>query len=431
MNEIATIDQEVAQFQERLAQVEAAIDSVPVDQLGDAMQWIREQQAVLKARKRIGQIVIAAKRLEAKLLQRMGRLAESTPEIFKIAGLTTAEKSAAKYLAELTDEGFNNFLSFLGESGKVSSDVTAYRRDEQERGYRQQIRAQAESGDSPRVGAAERQVFKQTVDEWVAEIIMTGDGHSSRDIVVGLAETIGIDAEDPVSRAGLNHVITAAFARVKDEERGYARYDDGTECISAEIPVQVAVNYDEWVRVPWSAATVEQMTWNADYWEVQADSIARKAHQARQMVQLLTTLQKHHPDIAKCDDLLTAGRRNGLVRYTELKKVNRANQCDRFSKLFDGADNYHGVIKALCSIADDLEEFGYYDDDDLTPEVAASLAPRLFTGANVKSMERFAEAYCPELIGSFDIYRLKPVDWAAKRRAAHILGETLTGERAS
>ena len=82
MNEVVVIDQISIEFRDRLTQLEARLDNISDDQLGDAMQWMREQQALLKARKIIGEIVITAKRLEAKMLRRLGKLGVETPDIF-------------------------------------------------------------------------------------------------------------------------------------------------------------------------------------------------------------------------------------------------------------------------------------------------------------------------------------------------------------
>ena len=47
MNEVVVIDQISIEFRDRLTQLEARLDNISDDQLGDAMQWMREQQASL------------------------------------------------------------------------------------------------------------------------------------------------------------------------------------------------------------------------------------------------------------------------------------------------------------------------------------------------------------------------------------------------
>lgn len=400
--ELATIDTDIAEWNNRLAQAEAAIDSVPVDQLGDAMQWIREQQALLRARKQLGQLALGAKRLEAKILQRLGRLEETTPGTLKQAQLTSAEKGAARFLAELTAEGFADFLSFMEESGKVSSDVSAYRRQQEELGYHAHIRAIAEVGQSPSRSARDHALIRESIEQLIEEVILTGDAVPSNEIVVGLAELVGGDPEDPVDRAGLNHLASIALGKANGEGRGLAEYYDGASRYRASVPAHIAIHDGEWVRVPWRSATVAQFKWAAEYWEVQADSICRKANEFRQMASMLNAIagSLRLDDEQRCEEILVSGRRAGLVRFKDKQAPRLANRETRFPKLYEQCES-GGMRQAIDRIVDDLEEFGFASDDELAEDTAEALATRLFTGANISSMEAFATAYCPSLCGKF------------------------------
>ena len=401
MNEVVVIDQISIEFRDRLTQLEARLDNISDDQLGDAMQWMREQQALLKARKIIGEIVITAKRLEAKMLRRLGKLGVETPDIFKFAQLNGHERSAARTLAEYSETEFSEFVTFLSDQGKVSTDVRMFEqlRDEQIR--KQEIYDQAAAGLPPRHRELEIESVRETVNLIVAEILMNNHPQRSSDILVGLADLLDLDADDPIVRGGLNHVLLASLSKVQDDERGTVHFSDGTGSISAAIPVHLAIRYDEWVRIPWRSVTVDQLEWYAEQWEFQADCLERKARNALRLLQIATKLQATNLDATNCDELFTIGRRSGIVRFVEKNKINRAPSTEWFPRLYDLFGGGWGG-KNFENLTHDLEEFGYYHEDDLTVQDAKALADKIFTGANVKSMERFAEAYCPELIGTFD-----------------------------
>ena len=313
MNQVATIDQAVVDFRDRLTELEQHLDSVPDDQLGDALQWMREQHALMKARNVLGQIVVIAKRLEAKLLRRLGLLQQTTPNVYATAQLNGRERSAATFLATLSSTDFDCFLSDISDVGKVTSDVSSLRRNMDEESERIDDRLQAEQGLSPHTPARERAYIRERIDGFVHEIIMTGNGHPTNSIIYGLAELIGADAEDPVSREGLNQIVRASFGRSDNSNGVIVSAHDQGDYIEASVPTQIAVNYNEWVRVPWESVTVEQLRWYAEYWAEYAQTLVRRASNAEQLLRIVELMQRDHPTVSNCSSLINFGRADHVV----------------------------------------------------------------------------------------------------------------------
>lgn len=390
---------------DQLAAAEASLAQIEDDQLADAWQWARDVQALAKARKLAADISLRAKRIEARILRRMGPQDD----------MHSTARFSARHLSEMSDFEFGEFLASLGDSGSIYGDVRRWVTDAEEEARRKKFVERASQGWADKY--EHREHVTKAAATVLQEVFAERESVSTADAIEVLADVCGVDADTHVVRVGLQNMLSrliGAADTVADEDRHTHWEGDGAVPPFGKIPTHVTYQIDGvFMRSAWSAATISQLAYNVEMVERQAAERLEAAEAMRGLLEQLRAvpLLLDMPDVddsAKASDVLMLGRINGLIGAPAHNpdKVNEDEAQRRFPRLFKHADNYHFVVMALARIARRLTALGIENEAQLIESGAAeTLAEtQLFTGTNRRSMEHYAAAYAPALIGTFGYY---------------------------
>lgn len=401
----------------QLRAAESAVDALPVDGLPDAWQMTKEAATLLRLRKAAADAILAAKRVEAKLLRRFGQ--------FNMRGnLNQHEWSAAKYLASLDDATWAIFFEGLESgAGKTASDVLAFRRDMEEQAWRVQRDRNLGLGNAADVDAVRERRDVRDAARTIVEDLISGDaGARSSDLIDQVGEELGLDVHEPAVRSGIQNIIGLATAEVSEGAEICA--SAGGSVLNGVVPqVVVFKDADGWVRMPWRGASMRQLHQMVERVEAQAAERAEAAANLRGVYEILSSVKaelKLH-DTDACSEVLAVGRVQGKVHAYEDVRTRRY-PSERFPRAFTLVEGFGA--KHMESLCDQLENLGIVDEVELQAVGDDSLLAQLFTGANRLTMEKFALAYFPEQVGRWGHPWEMPSQWSQLAGVAADLAAT-------
>lgn len=374
-----------------LARVEAALAQLEQDQLGDAWQWIKDVSALIKARKMAADIAIRAKRIEARILRRLGEQ----------KGMHSTALYIARNLQAMGDNEFERFLLSLSQHSGVYGDLREWKGKDDRRRRHEAMMERARAGGADDFD--ERVTVAQAANRLIADIISEGDTLTTSDAIEVLGEMCDLDPREEVNRRGLQYLLRRAAATAEPEHDRWTRWDgeSGAAPLVGYIPAAVTYQVDgQWVRSAWSAASVEQLAANVAMVEAQA---AERVEAAEKMRGLLGQLRAvpvalgldDIDDSAKASDVLMLGRVNGLIGSGsgDTRGATYADAAKAFPRLFQNADGH--LSRHLVAMVDRLAEFGVTDESQLDEATAERLEDHVWTGSNGASMKAYTAAYLP------------------------------------
>jgi hypothetical protein len=382
-----------------LADVEATLAHLDDDQLGEAWQWIKDVSALIKARKMAADIAIRAKRIEARILRRLGVQ----------PGMHASATFTARQLCAMSDDEFDKFLDDLGLSAMLYSDVKRWRDGEESRQRRHAAWERANRGDSDDFRRDGVMSTGHAAALLLTEFLADGEAVPTADAIEVLGNVFQVDPTSEPARSGLQNIITRAAASLDLDEDRTTRWQGKTDApLLGRIPASVTFQLDgQWVRAAWGKASIEQLARNVEMVERQAQERMEAAEYMRGLLEQLRAVRVELgmddiDDTAKAADVLMLARINGLIESTRDPKALGPERAESlFPRLFQHCDNYHAPRQHLANLAAALIAVDIPDESHLDEATATAIAPRLFTGLNRKSMEHFAAAYAPALVGTF------------------------------
>jgi hypothetical protein len=380
-----------------LADVEATLTHLDDDQLGEAWQWIKDVSALIKARKMAADIAIRAKRIEARILRRLGVQ----------PGMHASARYSARHLSAMSEYEFDKFLTELGKSGTVYGDLKRWRDGEETRERRAAAWERANLGESDDFPL--HMSTGQAAAVLLTEFLSEGEAVPTSEAIKVLGDVLDVDPDSEPARSGLQNIITRAAASLDLDDDRTTRWEGKTAAPPlGRIPASVTFQAEgQWVRAAWGKASIEQLARNVEMIERQAQERMEAAQYMRGLLEQLRAVpielgMDDIDDTAKAADVLMLGRINGLIESARNPKALGPDRAEElFPRLFERCDNYYAPRQHLSNLAAALVAVDIADESQLDEATAAAIAPRLFTGLNRKSMEHFAAAYAPSLVGTF------------------------------
>lgn len=299
------------------------------DGIGDAQQWAAQIHAIGKVRKDAAELNIQAARLECVIARRAGILGKT--DIYdKVTFAGTA-----KAMAKVTDDEFSAFLDWIDHDGSISTlwmehryvlnrkaKVAAVARGEVpglDRHARPQptgdeidwLERQREVLDDI---ASRRQPFDATTDheqvrlaaaDLLEALTSYGQPFTTGEAADKLADVLGVDAEDVVSRTGLQVMVREAIG-VSNRANEMVQLPDGTR---VKVPDVVTI-YEPagnelagWIRIPWMSAGLDQLGLMVAYRKQQVADMAAAAR-ALEALHNLLSLASAGPSDINCAEIL-------------------------------------------------------------------------------------------------------------------------------
>ncbi len=270
------------------------------DQARQAREWIKVSRGAAR-------LAREALRLECMALRRLGELGEDG-----IKFVPKNYRRAAKVLGGATQEEFDRAL------GEVDSWVTArsvsnrIEGKEQERHPEWQYLSDAANGKG-------KVVLKSSTElSLAAEVVINSLVAGAETFTVAgaaeaLATHLGLARPSPVVVEGLRGLVReAAKLASTGSSSPEPLVDANGEAIT---PPQIVTWEDdgEWLRMPWTTATIENIRFMADYRMGQAKSVLEAAENLDRLVAVLDAAHDLEPHVESCEKLLEIARREGGV----------------------------------------------------------------------------------------------------------------------
>lgn len=274
------VAQQVRQLRQAATWISSGTESEALDakrRAELAREWVR----IHKASK---DIAIEACRLQATALRRLCQLHSGA-----VKGM---EKSAGDWLASLPDHKFNAMLAAMTWPRTPISLYNASLKDERE--DRQRAR-----GEDIANGAGEPLDW-ESVSSAANDLLHRALSRSAvtvNEMTEELAERLGFRVDGPddyLMRQGIETVVREALRN--------ETFEDG------DHPDFVTWKDQEagWLRIPWPAATLNQLRWMADYRHGQAQELQKAADELSGLVESLTRVAVAHPRLARLSELWRA-----------------------------------------------------------------------------------------------------------------------------
>lgn len=254
---------ELGRWEELLA------DSTRVES-AEALDRARLIREVVKIRKLSGDVAVAASRVEAFALRRLGQLGGRA-----IDDLPHSMRSSARFLAGLTPEGFAQMIESITAKASVSTLVSRLRTEQSVARERTDARERA-------INARWRQhhafttvsAVRDAVRALVHEVFVEGVPTTVAAGATRLLEVLNVTEEDSSSEAA-----EAVVAHALDTFPVFPYNEPNADLIGfAHVPPFIVIDSTEgWVRIPMHLATVAQLRWMAAYREERAEDMARCA----------------------------------------------------------------------------------------------------------------------------------------------------------
>lgn len=394
---------------EQCASLEQMVRDMDPEALPNAWAHTRALSEWLRVRRAAEDASIAAKRLEARLLRRFGQAGVE-------AGLSSADKGAARYLASVADQDFEAFVDALAGAGRVSSDVTRWRREREDAAWRAMRRDRAALGDAPEYGrraVAERQGARDAALTLVEDLVASGSGRGSADLIDELARDLGMDVVDVPARQGLSVLITQATASVAAESVTDVWMDADGAFLRGDVPpVIVFRDEDGWMRAPWSAAGIRQLLQMVERVEDQARERAAAAASLRGVYEIVAEVRSRSGahEVEGVADLLTLGRLRGWVQSHGSDDPSPVPLRERFPRAYRDCEGW--AARHMDGLLAEFVEAGMPDEQSVDEQSAEALISTLANRRDARvTLERLADAYAPRLVGTIAHPWEMPIGW--------------------
>ena len=293
-----------------LARVEASLAQLEDDALGDAWRWIKDVEALIKARNMARDIAIRAKRIEARILRRLGPQDD----------MHSTARYVARNLQEMSEGEFEQFLVSLSEYSAIYGDVRKWKGEEDTRNRLEAMYARARAGLADEFD--ERVSVAAAANRLIAEVLADGEAVTTSDAIDVLGEMCDLDPREEVNRKGLQYLLRRAASSAAPDEERYTVWEGEPDAapLVGYIPAAVTYQLDgQWARSAWSVASVAQLAANVEMVEAQAAERVAAAQRMRGLLDQLRAVpavlgMDDIDDSAKASDVLMLGRINGLIR---------------------------------------------------------------------------------------------------------------------
>lgn len=291
------------------------------DQIADAVTWAAQVHALAKLRENAAELTREATRLECIIARRAAQIGRL--DCYKKPAWVTA----AKGFASMTDAEFHAFIGGIEKDRSITTLWTEWaaaryrqeRTDRVARGlYGEPVTVGATVDDFSRIvppetfyawdrGAEDGEYddVRDAAADLLASLTKYGIPFTTAEAAEKLAQILNVDADDVVTKTGMQVMVREAVAT---ENRGGDIVDlpDGT---SVAVPAVVTIkdltvnNYNGWVRIPWTAAGLDQLGAMCAHRRRQIIDMAAAARRLEHLHAMLSAVSEGDDDF-NCDALL-------------------------------------------------------------------------------------------------------------------------------
>ncbi len=295
MKALTTNNTELVKMANWLDTARELILSASIEDAEDLLEKARLIRILMKAMKGAQMLRAKAIKLELLCLRRLAVLGH-TPR--GIHGSTVVE------LAKVSDAEFEDILTWADSTEFAPSTIV------RRWGYARDSKAARERGDIADADILRRRQYGQpphtdlvnhpqehiehTAHQVLADLSRDEDEFTTDDAAEMLADELQVNWEDSVTRQGLREIIREAIMREHHEPTVTLIPSGGGEGSGLSIPSLITFKTDEWVRIPWRCAELDQLEFMADYRRHQAKEIAATADKLEDLFRFLTALGCDH-----------------------------------------------------------------------------------------------------------------------------------------
>jgi hypothetical protein len=284
-------DADVDEMVGKLRQAAEWVCTANAPEATDTMQkarLVREWVKISNAAKQIG---IEAVRLHFTALRRLAQL-NACDQI-----ASPQERSAARWLADMTD---SDFATLLDEKVTDKSSPTAIYREMR---AGQQTEIKVSYGRELARGSGVD--YSRAELAYAASQVLNSAMASGQTTVSKLTENLVQNLElagdsgvaDSAIREGVENIVREAI-------RIESRTTDG------RVSVIVFKTKEGWLRIPWNAATLEQLKWMADFRMRQAQELTQAAEELASLTATMEKVHAENPTWTTLKDLWAIHTRN-------------------------------------------------------------------------------------------------------------------------
>jgi hypothetical protein len=230
------------------------------------------------------EVAVEACKLQATAVRRLAQLGSR-----HIAG---QGRAAAEWLGSMSDEAF---AALLDSMKSARSPATLYRDHRSDVEREAKFRRGQEIADGEGFPADYDSVCRAAT--YILNVAMAGGATTVNELAEALGSELGYgdtDMGDPVIREGIEVAIREALR---------------SENISGEAHPDFVTWKDReagWLRIPWPAATIDQLRWMAEFREEQARELAEAAETLRILVRDLDAIRADNRHLTRLNDLWAA-----------------------------------------------------------------------------------------------------------------------------
>lgn len=243
-----------------------------------------------KVNKASGEIALEACKLQACALRRLGALGAAG-----MATLNNSEKPVAAWFAEMGDAEFGALMNGMRYAKSPHTLRKEYLRDQQDRAAFDRGRDIAGGayegsyqGDPASVARAAREVLNAAMACGATTV-----NELTREMATWLDLNLD-DRHDSVMREGIESVIREAL---RCEDLSDEAHPDFVTWKDREAG---------WLRIPWPAATLDQLRWMAEFRQEQARELQEAADTLAILVRDLEAVRAGNPGMSRLNDLWAA-----------------------------------------------------------------------------------------------------------------------------
>ncbi len=384
---------EIAAAAGKLAEIDGWLDRADIGDLPAALTWIKDAQALMKLRKQTQDLIIQAKRVEAKILRRLGLAGRKldTPHLTNLA----------KEIAALSDADFREFIEHISNRTSVRTDLRDWRRDKDEQLARAERVQWARAGMIQDRSDADDSYenLRAAAGTIISTVLANRASAPVSDMVELLADRLYEDSGDQVVREGLSELLRHSLRNSGESNALHSR-----QFGSCAIPAHIAYrDGPTWVRVPWRVASLEQMLFQVEFREAQAYEVAESAKGLRATYELALSMLPESPESDVARELVSLARVKGLAHsYRDTDPDMPISECyERWPAVLALVENWS--VRHAEELATQLATYDVHNESefvDLPAEVRVQLLDKC-RGSGRKTAESFIRAYAPEMAGTF------------------------------
>lgn len=290
------------------------------DDIADAVTWAAQVHALAKLRENAAELTLEATRLECIIARRAAQIGRL--DCYK----KPAWVAAAKGFATLTDDEFRTLLEGVVKDRSISTIWSDW-----DRAARYSARvgriARGLYGDPVAIGssvddfasivppthefplvdrgAEDGEYVRETAGELLASLTRYGVPFTTAEDAEKLAQILDVDIDDVVTRTGMQVMVREAVATENRGGKAVALPDGTTVAIPAVVTIEDTTvnNYNGWVRIPWSAAGLDQLGAMCAHRRRQIADMAAAARRLEHLHAALSVISQSDEDF-NCQSLL-------------------------------------------------------------------------------------------------------------------------------